>query len=65
MFTITDTTTDTQVTVEYAEDVAAAILPWYPEAPAEVTDAINELQDALLRGAYTGDLETYLAVTVD
>lgn len=62
--TITDEAgTSGTVTVE-SYDVADTIRPWYPEAPAEVTEAIDALQVALNRGEYTGDLEAYLGITI-
>ena len=62
--TITDEAgTSGTVTVD-KDDVAEAIRPWYPEAPTEVTEAIDELQTALNRGEYTGGLEAYLAITI-
>lgn len=64
MYEITDTAgTSGAVTVE-AYDVADAIRPWYPEAPSEVADAIDELQDRLLRGQDTGAITEYLSVTI-
>lgn len=65
MITVTDIAgTSGTVTVE-AYDLAAAITPWYPEAPAEVTDAIAGLQDAINRGEDTGALSEFLAITVE
>jgi hypothetical protein len=50
MITITDEVgTSGTITVEDKHDVAEAIRPWYPEAPAEVHAAIDNLQDALFR----------------
>jgi hypothetical protein len=46
-------------------DVAAAITPWYPEAPAEVHEVIGKLQDALLRGEDESGWATYLGITVE
>ena len=64
MITITDRVgTSGTVTVD-KDDAGEAIRPWYPEAPAEVTEAIENLQIALTRGEYTGDLETYLGIEI-
>lgn len=67
MFIITDTTTGTQTTVEYAEEIAASIAPWHPEAPAEVLGAIDEFQEVLLtqRHPETSALEALLSITWD
>ena len=64
MITITDKVgTSGTASVDKA-DAADALRPWYPEAPAEVTEAIEKLQAALNRGEYTGDLETYLGIEI-
>lgn len=63
-YTITDTITGQSVTCA-TYDVADAIRGWFPEAPADVAEAIENLQDALLRGAYEGDYAEYLAVRVE
>lgn len=62
MLTITDTAgTSGSVTVESYD----AIRPWYPEAPDEVYQAIEELQAAIDRNEDTGGLTQYLAITVE
>jgi len=64
--TITDSTNSVSITTE-TYNVADAIRPWFPEAPADVTEAISELQTALDRdgtGADLADLEAYLGITV-
>jgi hypothetical protein len=64
-YTITDIAgTSGTVTVD-ARDLAETITPWYPEAPAEVYEVIEALQDQLLRGEDTGGAQEYLGVTVD
>lgn len=66
MITITDEAgTSGSVTVESAGEIADAIRGWFPEAPAEVYEAIDKLQGNLVSGSYTGDWETYLAVSVE
>lgn len=63
MFTITDQTTGQSVTVEAAQ-IAEAIAPWFPEAPAEVAAAIEDLEARARRSQYTGDVAAYLGVTI-
>lgn len=65
MYTITDQNTGQTATVEQREDVVETIAPWFPDAPAEVTDALASLHDALQRHEYTGDLEAFLGVKID
>lgn len=63
--TITDQTdTDRQVTVD-CDEAVDAIRDWFFDAPAEIEDALSELQDQLDRGGYTGDSEAYLAIRID
>lgn len=65
MLTITDTVgTSGSVTVE-AYDVAEAITPWYPEAPAEVHAVIANLQEAINAGGDESGWATYLGITVE
>jgi hypothetical protein len=64
MITVTDTITGRSVTVERYE-VADAITPWYPDAPADVTTAIADLQDGITRGEYLGDLVEFLSIEVE
>lgn len=52
-FQITDNNTDQTATFDTrADDLAAVIGPWYPEAPAEVTDAIADLERQLTNGEH-------------
>lgn len=62
---VTDTAgTSGTITVD-SHDLAETITPWYPEAPAEVYTAIDDLQAAILRGDHTQhDLATYLALEI-
>jgi hypothetical protein len=47
-----------------ADDIAETITPWFPQAPAEVLDAIEQLQAAVLAGEYHGELAAYLGLVV-
>ena len=64
--TITDTTgTSGSITVNDASDIPAALRPWFPSAPAEIINAIDDLADELdSRHPRTGDLATYLGVDI-
>lgn len=66
LLTITDNISGDGQTV-YADDVVTALAPWYPGAPAEVTDAVAAIQDAALRGAWEQiiGLAAFLDVTVE
>lgn len=65
IITITDQVgTSGTVTVD-KDDAAEAIRSWYPEPPAEVTEALDSLQTALNRNEGTGDLETALGITIE
>jgi hypothetical protein len=55
--------TSGQVVVD-ADHVTEALRPWYPEAPEEVYEQIQALEDALANGAYT-EADQYLAVRVE
>ena len=63
MVTITDTITNAEVTCD-ANDIADSIRPWFEDAPAEITEAIEALENAVRAGACTGELESFLAVQV-
>ena len=66
MITITDKVgTSGSVTVD-EDDAAEAIRPWYPEAPAEVTEAIEHLGIALVRrdDRAVYELEAYLGIEI-
>ena len=63
MVTITDTITNAEVTCD-ANDIADSIRPWFEDAPAEITEAIEALENAVRAGAYTGELESFFAVQV-
>ena len=60
---LTDQIADHTATCE-AYDIAETIRPWFPQAPAEVTEAIDALQAAVLSGTYTGGLEVFLGVEI-
>ena len=62
-YTITDTITNTKITCD-ANAIADSIRPWFEDAPAEITEAIEALENAVRAGAYTGELESFLAVRV-
>lgn len=69
LLTITDEAGDSgSVTVDKHE-VAKAITPWYPDAPAEVTETIAELQSALDRargiGVYLDGFEAALGIKIE
>lgn len=61
---ITDTITGQSVTVDKS-DIAETIRTWYPEAPAEVTAAIDDFQAAALRGDDLTGFEAYLMIRVE
>lgn len=63
--TITDTCGDSGTVTVDTHDVADAIRPWYPDAPAEVVEWIDTLQTALDRGDYTGDMESALGISIE
>jgi len=46
-------------------DIAEQLLTICVEPPAEVLEAIAELEGTVMRGEYSGDLEAYLAITLD
>lgn len=56
--------TSGSVVVDDCTEIAGALRPWYPEAPAEVYEQVQSLQDALCRGEWTG-ADQYLAVRVE
>jgi hypothetical protein len=60
---ITDPNGGRSATVDQC-DVAATIRPWFPDAPAEVADAVDRLQLAIDRGETRDGWETYLGITV-
>lgn len=64
MITITDHISGQTVTCATC-DVAEAISPWYPQAPAEVTGAVQRLEDALRAGTDLGDLAEFLDVSIE
>lgn len=64
-FIITDEAgTSGTVTVADRAEVVGAIRGWFPDAPPEVREALDELDDRLVRREYTGDLEAFLGITV-
>jgi hypothetical protein len=62
--TITDEVGDSGTVTVDKGDAAEAIRPWYPEAPADVTKAIDDLQAALNRHESTYGLEEALGVKI-
>ncbi len=62
-YKITDEIGTGCVTVDCSE-VAAALRPWYPEAPAEVFEQIAALEAALCRDEWTA-ADQYLGVRVE
>lgn len=65
MLKITDTITGATATVA-TDDLAATLLAWNAAAPAEITEAIADLEDAVRTASGEEDaLATYLAVTVE
>lgn len=46
-------------------DVTESITRWYPEAPDEIVEAIDALQNALMRGRRTTELEAYLGLSIE
>lgn len=65
MLTITDEITGETTTVDKYDTVGDRLRPWYPEAPAEVYGAIDDLDNAIARGEPTGALEAYLAIRIE
>jgi len=66
LLTITDNLSGYGQTMT-ADEVVMTLAPWYPEAPAEVTDAVAAIQTHALRGEWEkiGPLEAFLDVTVE
>lgn len=66
MYKITDIAgTDGSTTVEHRWQIVDAIRPWYPEAPADVTEALDGLDTALARHEPTDAFEEFLAITIE
>lgn len=61
---ITDTAGTSGSVITDTNDLATTITPWYPDAPAEVTNAITELQATINRGEDYAELAAYLAVDI-
>lgn len=62
--TITDTAGTSGTITTELDTVATAITPWYPDAPATILDAIDDLQAHLLTGEdYTAAAE-FLGILV-
>jgi hypothetical protein len=51
MITVTDIHTNQTATLDRS-DFADIVTPWFPEAPAEILDAIAEVQTQLNRGEF-------------
>lgn len=54
---------DRIVTVD-KDQAEHAITPWFPDAPEDVRKALFDLQTALDRNEYTGDLEVFLGIEI-
>lgn len=63
--TVMDTTGAFGVMTVDRDEVASSLRAWYPSAPAKVLGWLDDLQRALNRGEYTGDLEAALAIEID
>lgn len=65
-YLITDTVTGRWVAVASTDPIASILEPWYPQAPAEVTEAITGLEAAIwTRSQDLDELAAYLGVTVE
>jgi len=64
VFTVTDTITDDIIEVEDREDITARIAGWFLDAPQDVTDALEQLHEALLQHDPTQWQESYLAISI-
>lgn len=62
-WTITDTITDATVTGDRFE-VIDTIHGWYPDAPAEISAAIDDLDAQLAAGVHEDATTTLLGLTV-
>lgn len=51
-------------TAENVEDIQETITPWFPEAPQDVLDVIEDLAKLAARGDYFGEQENMLGITV-
>lgn len=63
-YTITDTTTGTTATIE-TDAIAATVIGWCPDAPADVVAAATSLEQAIRNGDPADEFAVFLAVTVD
>ncbi|MBK7565268.1 MAG: hypothetical protein IPI21_13870 [Propionivibrio sp.] len=63
-YTITDTTTGTTATIE-TDAIAATVIGWCPDAPADVVAAATSLEQAIRNGDPADEFAAFLAVTVD
>ena len=64
MLTVTDTNGDQTATVAH-DQLAETIRPWFPDAPAEVTETIDALQAAWTPGSSTAHDQDALATALD
>jgi hypothetical protein len=62
-YTVTDTFTGETATGTI-EELALTLPTWYPDAPAEVRTAVEQLLHAMRQGDYLGDLTAYLGVRI-
>lgn len=64
-YTIHDTIVAREpVTIEHAQELTAAIEPWFTDMPEQLPEVLQALSDRLARGEYTGAEEAYLGLTV-
>lgn len=64
-YTIASTVTDETATVQHQWEIVDAIRPWYPEAPADVTDALDRYERSLSRDEPVDGLEAFLSVRLE
>ena len=64
-FNILDQITGTKLEDVAACDIAERLGGAFVDPPAEVLEAIDELEGAVMRGWYSRDLEAYLGITLD
>lgn len=64
--TIKDTTGNNESINVNTDEAAHAIRSWFPQAPDEVTDNLNQLEDALsARYPMTDELESALGISIE
>ncbi len=63
-YQLTDTTTGRTATVD-TDAIAATVIGWCPDAPADVVAAATSLEQAVRNGNPADEFAAFLAVTVD